>query len=968
MVHSILGTLLYSSAMGFTIYSLGKQNIFNLNISIQSSPLYDNNPTNNSNSTLVYNITNDTWTQDLTRQTPFVGDLEGQLDLSDQLFPPNNIIYNSNLNKGYLVSNSALEISNLTLTDCLLFGTILSSIESNTMLGISKLFHVNERLYYLILGENLMNNAVVLVLFNLLLEFFNTTRLTVVKIYFATLQFFITLVGSIFIGLGLAGVALISVRLTKKFQVPNASTSQQNQYQAMVETLLILKLAYLAYTLASLAGTSRIVSLATFGILQDQYIKHNLNLRSQLTFRQVILATKTLGFSLVYPLLGMLLVEVSNSSQFFQYWMSTTSTMTTLSGNNGLVSSMDATSGQNNLKNNPTPNSRGSTSGAAAAGAGMLSAANLAASRLSQLANQANLYWNFKFLALAMLLVIVYRFIIVIVLSSLCNLFSSGPMRIKFKEQILVAYGGLKGPLAMALVQRLIEHEEYRDRTLRNKHLFMYTILFITFVSTVVFGSFVKPIVVKVQKSLEIQLCGSGNSHDPLQKSTVLFDQINQRVTEYISVGLNTILGRSKSPYDKFADWNESHIKPWLSGSETNTNWLSVFYDNLILDETLNANCFYRTTDARLAAAAKHLKSRFPIVDSRMGEGGSSSFVFRSIEETSKLDTIDENSLLAMQRHPNPKQDLKLDSSRHNFSIGLSTVDLHNSHHQHQHHHRRRRRRQLPNALHRNFQQPQRYSQKSAALVGKPEVDLKSAIKINNDVALKEFVMLNLKLEDSRSRNESAMATNRRNTKNPSAKVAPLNKLVHNDEIASSSRVDRSKQGQMVTRMLSTTSSDVGGFGGELSSAERRSRRDKYKHLAQVESLLDPKLLVVGSSTNFALKTARATNNVINNGADESRVANMNNVINPFSLSDLRRTTATRYGRSNEPERRRAEAETLPNLTHSTMGLLKLAHEDVENNERDNNDHYEEGGQFLHGIVGQGRSRVNQVNLNRRHH
>lgn len=766
LVHSIFGTLFYAASLGFTIYSLSRQNIFNLNLR-QTAPMY-------SQTSLIYNLSN-------------------QSSLNNYVEPKSNnisLLYSEtsewpfvelsplNYDKGYVTVGSSVELNNLTLADCLVFGTILSSIDSTTILGIFRLFQVNDKLYYLTLGENLMNNAVVLVIFNLLLDFFNETRLTVVKIYIAIIRFFITLIGSVFLGFLVAGVALVAVRITKRFRVPCALTSYQNQCQAMVETLLILKLAYLTYTLAGLAGTSSIVSLATFGILQDQYIKHNLNLRSQLTFRQVVLATKTMGFSLVYPLLGMLLVEVADTSQFFQTWRS-------------------FASGSNEITTSNTLNIQVSD----VAPTSTLTAASVAASKITHLANQANLYWNFKFLSLLTLVTVTYRFIWVVSLSHLCNLFSSSQLKIKFKEQILVAYGGLKGPLAFALVHRLIEHEEYRDRTMRNKHLFIYTILFISFVSTILKGSFIRPLVAKMQHSLchnqhlhtlvePPSISGDGNI---AHHESVVFNEINCKVAEYVAHGLNSVLGYTKSPYDRLVELNETHIKPWLTRDGSNTNWLSVFYDSLILDETLNDTCFYRSSAAVLQSYW-HLSTRHRRPSNQR---------WRAVKGF--LDTIDEHADQAnIVAPPNEQNLVPIEGSMSN-----------------------KLKQQAHQIAHKRVvtSRNQTTGRRRISPIDRQLADTSTA---QNSI-LKEYVMFNLKLEDAKRRKQSSLTR-----RLWSSKVEPASKR----DCESSDWAEQQSISKC-TRMLSTTSSGDRQSDGPL----EWTKHDKHRHLIKVERhllALDP--------------------------------------------------------------------------------------------------------------------------------
>lgn len=563
LILSIVGTLIYSASIGFTILALSHDSIFTVNFventslaSSSSDIASDNSSTTSDDSNIALNPT--------------------QLQLSP--------------------------MANLTLIDCLILGTILSSFDSNTMLNSLRLHQANEKLYYLVLGENLMNNAVVLVIFNVLLEFLNEPRLTLFIVYGAILKFFLTLLGAVVIGFCLAFIALLSIRCIKHFRSNRTLTNYQNQCLAMVETLLILKLGYFSYTLAALAGTSSILCLATFGVLQNEYIKRNLTLRSQFTLRQITYATKTLGYSLVYPLIGMLIVQVIqdiniNHHQHHLYSNNLPSILQqnqqqqlTFANNNNnpqgtLISTSDSTSSS----------SSSSTSSVATTPMG-------STKRDSMIHKSINMFWILKLLSFLCLILLAYRFLIVIILSQINNILSSRQLRIHFVEQILLAYGSLKGPLALALVHRLIEHEQYRDRSLNEKHLFIYTILFITFISNVFKGPFIRPLVARVQ----LTLCHSLKTSN----KCIVFNQISCVVMDYATHGLNSILGRKKSFYDRFVELNEHLFKPFVAGTGSSTNWLLVFYDNLILEETMNANCFHTSIreSARQLANKKNFK------------------------------------------------------------------------------------------------------------------------------------------------------------------------------------------------------------------------------------------------------------------------------------------------------------------------------------------------------------------------
>lgn len=633
---SIFGTLIYAASIGFTIFFLSQDSNFNVYVK----------PTS-----LIGPLTNPIHANENQRLPNLIGD-----SIAKQF--SNSV---EGADKG-LARSSELD-SDLTLIECLVFGTILSSVDSTTMLDAFRQNQVNEKLYYLVLGENLMNNAVVLVIFNILIDFLNATRLTVVKIYFAILQFFITLIGAILIGFALAALALVTIRLVRRYQVVSLLSSYQSQCQSMLEVLLILKLAYFSYTLASMAGTSSILGLATFGLLQDQYIKVNLSVRSQFTLRQVILATKTLGHSLVYPLIGMLFVEVAHTSQFFyQAWLSLEPNIwpTNVLPSPGINSNQTSNQKLAAINRWTSANNKGSLESS------FIESVSLDTTTRSMLnattSRTETLYWNFKLLSLVTLISLAYRFIVVILLTQVTNILSGRQMKIRLKEHVLLAFGSLKGPLALALVHRLIEHEEYKEKTVRNKYLFIYTILFITFASNIIKGSFVGPLVHRMRLSLCHSSASLSNS-----SSYIVFTEISCMITDCITHGLNSILGRHKSSYDKFVEFNETHIKPWLAGSGSNTNWLSVFYNHLILEETMSANGYSHSIRETARVLAGNEQTRGPNnIHQQMRKSSSLSDVIeQDLMKSSDSDRIDANT---SSRNPQtssnliPKRLVRVDS------------------------------------------------------------------------------------------------------------------------------------------------------------------------------------------------------------------------------------------------------------------------------------------------------------------
>jgi len=65
----------------------------------------------------------------------------------------------------YLYSLLGLEGLSLTIIECLLFGSTLSATDPVTILAIFNTLHVDPKLYSVIFGESILNDAVAIVMF-----------------------------------------------------------------------------------------------------------------------------------------------------------------------------------------------------------------------------------------------------------------------------------------------------------------------------------------------------------------------------------------------------------------------------------------------------------------------------------------------------------------------------------------------------------------------------------------------------------------------------------------------------------------------------------------------------------------------------------------------------------------------------------------------------------------------------------
>lgn len=555
IVHSIFGTLIFASSLGFAVFAMVKQQqtLSQLISQQQSQQHQQPQQQRQQNQQQQQQQSTTTQTTSLQQSTNIA------LALNDDLIAAD--------------AAAKLNENNLSLADCLVLGIILSSIDFSSALVSFNVLDSSAKLYYVALTESLFNNAIVIVVFNLLLDFFYETKLTVSKIYITILKFLATILGSMLLGIATSSLSLLAVRLNRRFSQIGTMTWYQNKCLSMVETLLIIKSAYLTYNLGDYLRFSGIISLLTFGVVKNQYIELNIDLRSRETIRQIVLALKTLGTSLVYPLLGVSLAKKIAYSRYFL----------------GI--------------------------------------------------------WDMHFISTIIILAILFRFATFFCLTNACNLVtSSNAAKINLKEQLVLSFGGLKGPLTLALVHRLMQHEEYNILSkARIKYLFAYLVIILISMSAVQ-GCFINWLIVKLNlqgntsfKSLFSIFRQQNNKHEKdsqhivitsnLSKSNRVLNSdyesktktvsttnsafarsdhsfqsrvshgfvgsetlrnINGRLDDYIEEIANSMIGKQSTLVDKLIHFNDTKIKPLLiRGNHRQSEWLNTLFEDFMLDNNL---------------------------------------------------------------------------------------------------------------------------------------------------------------------------------------------------------------------------------------------------------------------------------------------------------------------------------------------------------------------------------------------
>ncbi|XP_055330823.1 Na(+)/H(+) exchanger beta-like [Paramacrobiotus metropolitanus] len=342
----------------------------------------------------------------------------------------------------------------LGMTECLAFSSLISAVDPVAVLAIFQEVGVNAMLYFLLFGESLLNDAVTVVLYNMMVAFASQPEVTVGDIGKAVASFFTVSVGGLVIG---ACCGIFTAVITK-----------YTEHVRVVEPIAMFIMAYTSYILAELFHLSGIISIITCGLLQWQYAVHNVSFKSRTTVKYFSKMAAAVCDAVIFLVLGLVIVNDSH-------------------------------------------------------------------------------IWHTGFVLWTLLFCIVYRFIGVFGLTWLANKINR-MRKVNLEEQFIMAYGGLRGAIAFALVNLLqAKHFPHREMLVTTT---VVVILFTVFIQ----GTTIKPLV----KQLRIRKQET--------KKPSIFQATNLCLFDHVMSGIEEISGRHGHNYwrEILDYYDEKYLKPWL--------------------------------------------------------------------------------------------------------------------------------------------------------------------------------------------------------------------------------------------------------------------------------------------------------------------------------------------------------------------------------------------------------------------
>ncbi|KAI0056841.1 sodium/hydrogen exchanger [Artomyces pyxidatus] len=202
----------------------------------------------------------------------------------------------------YIYSFLGLESVDLSLLECLIFGTTLSATDPVTILAIFNQYKVDPKLYTVIFGESLLNDAVSIVMYETLSQF-HETEIYLSSLFHGIGIFLLSFSGSMALG--------VSFGLGMSLVLKHSSLAM---YPA-IESCLVALSAYTCYFFSNGISMSGIVSLLFCGITLKHYAYHTMSRRTQRTTKYIFATLAQLSENFIFIYLGLSLFTSAPSSE-----------------------------------------------------------------------------------------------------------------------------------------------------------------------------------------------------------------------------------------------------------------------------------------------------------------------------------------------------------------------------------------------------------------------------------------------------------------------------------------------------------------------------------------------------------------------------------------------------------------------------------------------------------------------------
>ncbi|KAF2095057.1 sodium/hydrogen exchanger [Rhizodiscina lignyota] len=207
----------------------------------------------------------------------------------------------------FIWSKIPLEAVKISFVEAMSVGATLSATDPVTILAIFNTYRVDPKLYTVIFGESILNDAIAIVLFETAQKYKPTEssdpdevaqngNFTILTLFESIGVFLFVFFMSLIIGLAIGIGTSLLLKFTHVRRFPK------------IESCVILLIAYASYFFSNaihMSGKPGIVSLLFCGICMKHYAYHNMSRRTQLTTKFIFQILAQLSENFIFIYLGL---------------------------------------------------------------------------------------------------------------------------------------------------------------------------------------------------------------------------------------------------------------------------------------------------------------------------------------------------------------------------------------------------------------------------------------------------------------------------------------------------------------------------------------------------------------------------------------------------------------------------------------------------------------------------------------
>ncbi|KAI0481166.1 Sodium/hydrogen exchanger family-domain-containing protein [Xylariaceae sp. FL0804] len=195
----------------------------------------------------------------------------------------------------WLYTRVPLEGLDMSFNDAISIGATLSATDPVTILAIFNTYKVDPKLYTIIFGESILNDAIAIVIFETAQKYRSDEvgAYGVISFFFGVGTFLLNFFGSLLIGVTVGVGTALMLKFTYVRRYPQ------------IETCLIVLITYASYFFSQAVRMSGIVSLLFTGITLKHYAYFNMSRRTQLSTKYFFQVLAQLSENFIFIYLGL---------------------------------------------------------------------------------------------------------------------------------------------------------------------------------------------------------------------------------------------------------------------------------------------------------------------------------------------------------------------------------------------------------------------------------------------------------------------------------------------------------------------------------------------------------------------------------------------------------------------------------------------------------------------------------------